>query len=344
MTSQLLYSPIPTSLMFEPINLCNAKCFSCPYTEYSMDKTFTSQKMSVEQTTQLMDDWASLLKKYNIKPWSVSVCPYRYSDPLVNPHLETILQLADKHKIRVSLTTNAISFGERQCNLLQKYIHTLDGKIFVSVIGYTEEEVWDQMKVRRKKTFQSLEFVMNNYPDISKMLRIAIKNKNNKRATESILEKYRSRTLNPQEVKSKTNWLYNRAGTGDGDWTKPVNWKSSPTNFVNGCGLSVGKILTRLEIMVSGRAALCCDVSFDRNFPEEKMDYGNVFEIGVAGVWANLTREHQLIYDQEFSKEKLKLICNDCDRCRVSADTSEAKNDLSSTIIHQQRLRTKLFA
>ena len=113
MTSQLLYSPIPTSLMFEPINLCNAKCFSCPYTEYSMDKTFTSQKMSVEQTTQLMDDWASLLKKYNIKPWSVSVCPYRYSDPLVNPHLETILQLADKHKIRVIFSNELLIFSTK---------------------------------------------------------------------------------------------------------------------------------------------------------------------------------------------------------------------------------------
>ena len=254
------------------------------------------------------------------------------------------MQLANKHKILVSLTTNAISFGKRQCDLLQKYIHTLEKRIFVSVIGYTEKEVWDQMKVRRRKTFQSLEFVRDNYPDISKMLDIALKNKDNTRAPDSTLNEYRKRTLNPRKVRSKINWLYNRAGTGDGSWTRPIDWKSSPTNFVNGCGLSKGKILNRLEIMVSGRAALCCDVSFERNFPKEKMNYGNVFEIGVAGVWANLTREHQLIYDQKFSKEKLKLICNDCDRCRVSADTSEAKNDLSSTIIHQQRLRTKLFA
>jgi len=96
--------------------------------------------------------------------------------------------------------------------------------------------------------------------------------------------------------------------------------------------------------MVSGRAALCCDVSFDRNFPTEKMEYGNVFEIGVAGVWANLTREHQLIYDQTFSKKKLKLICNDCDRCKVSSDTSESKNDLAHVITHQQRQHMKFFA
>ena len=128
-----MYSPIPICLAFEPINLCNAQCFCCPYTEFAMDKTFTKQKMSVEQITQLMDDWGNLLRKHNIKPWSVSVLPWRYSDPLLNPHLDTVLQLADKHKTKVSLTTNAISFGKRQCDLLQKYSHTLT-KIFISVV------------------------------------------------------------------------------------------------------------------------------------------------------------------------------------------------------------------
>ena len=57
--------------------------------------------------------------------------PWRYSDPLVNPHLGLVLELADKHQLNVSLTTNAVSFGKRQCDLLQKYVHTLT-KIFVS--------------------------------------------------------------------------------------------------------------------------------------------------------------------------------------------------------------------
>ncbi len=344
-TNTILYSPIPTSLMFEPINLCNAKCFSCPYTEYSTDKTFTSQKMSVEQITQLIDNWGSLLRKYNIKPWSVAVLPWRYSDPLVNPHLETVLQLADKHKIMVSLTTNAISFGKRQCDLLQKYIHTVDKKIFVSVIGFTEQEVWDQMKVRRQKTFQSLEFVRDNYPELSMMLDIAVKNKNNKPAPDSTLEEYKKRTLS-KKAKSKTNWMYNRAGTGDGHWTRPVGWKSSPTSFVNGCGLTPGKILNRLDIMVSGRAALCCDMPFDRNFPIEQTNYGNVFEIGIEGVWANLTKEHQLIYDQEFSENKLKLICNNCDRAGIKfADQKKPFQgwNIGKTINRQNKYKNRYF-
>ena len=141
---QLFYSPIPLCLAFEPINLCNAKCFCCPYTEFSEDKTFITQKMSKEQITQLIENWAQLLKKHKIKPWSVALLPWRYSDPLVNPHLGLVLELADKHQLNVSLTTNAVSFGKRQCDLLQKYVHTLT-KIFVSVIGFTEEEVWREV-------------------------------------------------------------------------------------------------------------------------------------------------------------------------------------------------------
>ena len=339
-TNTIVYSPIPFSIAFEPINLCNAKCFCCPYTEYSDDKTFTSQKMSVEQITQLMDDWGRLLKKHNVKPWTVSILPWRYSDPLVNPHLDTVLQLADKHKIKVSLTTNAISFGKRQCDLLQKYIHTLT-KMFVSVIGFTEEEVWDQMKIKRKKMFQSLEFVRDNYPDLSKKLDLSVKNKKQGVLVPSgTLQEYRKRVLSPGVVRpNRMYWMSNRLGKGDDVWTKPVKWAPSPKSFVNGCGLTPGKILNRLEIMVSGRAALCCDMSYDRNFPIEQTNYGNVFDIGIEGVWANLTKEHQLIFDQKFSEEKTKLICNNCDRAGINSMGWKLKD----TISRQKKLRNRLF-
>ena len=334
---QLFYSPIPLCLAFEPINLCNAKCFCCPYTEFSEDKTFITQKMSREQITQLIEDWAQLLKKHNIKPWSVAILPWRYSDPLVNPHLGLVLELANKHKINVSLTTNAVSFGKRQCDLLEKYKHTLT-KIYVSVIGFTEQQVWDQMKISRKKTFQSLEFVRDNYPDISKLMAIAIKNKNNRVAPDETVELYQQRTLG--KAKTKVNWISNRLGKGDDNWVPKGDWAPSEKSFVNGCELTPGKILNRLEIMVSGRAALCCDMSYDRNFPKEKVDYGNVFDIGVAGVWANLTKEHQLIYEQKFSDRKLKLICNDCNRAGINTNGF----NMERTINRQERTREKFFA
>ena len=91
--------------------------------------------------------------------------------------------------------------------------------------------------------------------------------------------------------------------------------------------------------MVSGRAALCCDMSYDRNFPKEKVDYGNVFEIGIEGVWANLPKEHQLIYEQKYSDRKLKLICNDCNRAGISSQGFT----MDRTISIQEKNRQKFF-
>ena len=69
---------------------------------------------------------------------------------------------------------------------------------------------------------------------------------------------------------NQANWISNRLGKGDDVWVNKVKWKPSEKSYVNGCGLTPGKILNRLEVMVSGRAALCCDMSYDVNFPKEK--------------------------------------------------------------------------
>ena len=155
----LVYSPVPTSLAFEPINLCNAKCFCCPYTEFATDKNFTSQKMSKEQITALIEDYANELAKHGVKPGKGILLPWRYSDPLVNPNLRLVLELADKHKLKVALTTNAISFGKRQCDALQEFKHVIGDKIWISVIGFTEEEVKEQMQLSKARQLKSLEFV-----------------------------------------------------------------------------------------------------------------------------------------------------------------------------------------
>ena len=335
---KLWYSPVPLALAFEPINLCNARCFCCPYTEFADDKSFIKQRMSKEQITTLIEDWVAQLDKYNIKHKNAAILPWRYSDPLVNPHLETTLELASKHGLRVGLTTNAISFKKRQCDLLQKYIHTLN-KIFVSVIGFSEEAVKEQMGISKKNTLHSLDFLKENYPDISKLLDVQIKDKTNRIPHPNIVAEYQARLVAPGRARGQANWISNRLGKGDDVWVNKVKWKPSEKSYVNGCGLTPGKILNRLEVMVSGRAALCCDMSYDVNFPKEKVDYGNVFEIGVQGVWANLTREHQRIYDQKFSDDKMNLICNDCNRSGV---TTLGWN-IGKTVSKQRKIGTKFF-
>ena len=89
--------PIPTELSFEPINLCNAKCYCCPYAWLGESKEYRGKKMSAEQIKKLMNDFASLLKKYKVKPWTAHVQPWRFSDPLVCPDLELILKIADEN-------------------------------------------------------------------------------------------------------------------------------------------------------------------------------------------------------------------------------------------------------
>ena len=60
--------------------------------------------------------------------------------------------------------------------------------------------------------------------------------------------------------------------------------------------------------MVDGTAVLCCDDA------EKLTNYGNVFELGIEKVWQNLRKEHELIYNKEYSEKKQNLICNTCSR------------------------------
>ena len=157
--------PLPTSIAFEPINLCNAKCYCCPYTTLSEDKTYHGKLMTKEQLGSMLHDYGSLIKKYKVADYTCSISPWRYSDPLVQPNLEYIMELCDQYKIKVGLCTNGVSFTRKQCEILQKYIHLI-GNIHMSVIGHTAAELWEFMKIKKDKTLKSLNFVKENYPKL----------------------------------------------------------------------------------------------------------------------------------------------------------------------------------
>ena len=298
--------PLPTSIAFEPINLCNAKCFCCPYTTLSEDKTYHGKAMSQEQIGTLLHDYGSLIKKYQVKDYTCAVSPWRYSDPLVQPNLEYIMELCNHYKIKIGLCTNGVSFTKKQCEILNKYIH-LTGNIHMSVIGHTEEELWEFMKIKKTKTLESLKFVKDNYPEISKRIRIGIKHKvQSATASAEVIKEYQDVTLG--KVKSKHNWVENRMGDGDGDWTKPYNAVINEKNYMQGCAMGGGRILRQMEVLVGGQTVLCCDDA------EGKTNYGNVFEIGIEKAWQNLQKEHDIIYDIKYYDSKKNLICNTCSR------------------------------
>ena len=142
--------PLPTYIAFEPINLCNAKCYCCPYTTLSEDKNYHGKRMTRDQLGQLLHDYGNLIRKYKVKDYACGVSPWRYSDPLVQPDLEYIMSLCDKYKIKIGITTNGVSFTKKQCDVLSKYEHLL-GSIHMSVIGHTEQELWNFMKIKKEK-------------------------------------------------------------------------------------------------------------------------------------------------------------------------------------------------
>ena len=303
------------SIAFEPINLCNAKCFCCPYTTLSEDKTYRGVKMTREQIGQLLDEYGSLIKKYNVKDYSCSILPWRYSDPLVQPELEYVMSLCDKYKITVGLVTNGVSFTKKQCDILQKYKHLL-GNIHMSVIGFTAEELWDFMKVRKDKTLNSLRFLKENYPSLSEKLRVGIKHKDQNRIpSKEIMQEYQNIILG--RIKAKTNWAENRLGDGDGDWTEPFEAPISEKSYMVGCAMGGGRILRQMEILVSGQVVLCCDDA------DGKTNYGNVFELGIEQTWKNLQKEHKIIYNTKYSNEKKNLICNTCSRGKFKGHWTE---------------------
>jgi len=317
--------PLPTSIAFEPINLCNAKCFCCPYTTLSEDKTYHGKAMSQEQIGSLLHDYGSLIKKYQVKDYTCAVSPWRYSDPLVQPNLEYIMELCNHYKIKIGLCTNGVSFTKKQCEILNKYIH-LTGNIHMSVIGHTEEELWEFMKIKKTKTLESLKFVKDNYPEISKRIRIGIKHKvQSATASAKVIKEYQDVTLG--KVKSKHNWVENRMGDGDGDWTKPYNAVINEKNYMQGCAMGGGRILRQMEVLVGGQTVLCCDDA------EGKTDYGNVFEIGIEKAWQNLQREHDIIYDIKYSDSKKNLICNTCSRGKFIGQWS---NNMEAKLLSRQ--------
>ena len=302
--------PTPVELAFEPIQLCNAACFCCPYTWLSKDKEYRGAKMSREQIKLLVEDYAGLMRKYNAKPWSTKITPWRYSDPLVCPDLEYIFELADKHKLMVDITTNGVSFTEKNCKIIQKHLHMIE-KINISIIGFNEEEIKEFMGVSWKVTEARLKAVKENYPDISKKMAIGVKHKNQNidKAQRTIIAQ-KIQKVTRGTVKVKNHWITNRMAAGDGVWMEGADFKIDENNFVQGCSMVYGKIFRKIEIMVDGTAVLCCEDATKRT------DYGNAFKDGIEKVWNNLREEIVLIYSKKYTEAKNNLICNTCSRAK----------------------------
>jgi hypothetical protein len=307
--------PTPIELAFEPINLCNARCFCCPYTYLEKDKEYRGKRMSEDQVKTLIDDFASGIKEHNINPKYTVVKPWRYSDPLVNPYMEMVFDLCQRHNLKVNITTNAVSFTERKCKIIKKYIDSVN-KINISIIGFNKEEIKKWMDIDWDVTKERLKFIKEKYPEVSRKMIIGVKHKIQRPTREHwapVVEQIQKLTLG--KVKKKADWLESRV-EWNGFETDGLHFPISEKQFVQGCTMVMGKILRTLEVLVDGQAVLCCDDATG------KTNFGNVFEIGVKGVWKNLGAYHREIFSNKYTESKKNMICNTCSRAKFKWDAN----------------------
>ena len=103
---------------------------------------------------------------------------------------------------------------------------------------------------------------------------------------------------------------------------------------MQGCAMGGGRILRQMEILVDGQTVLCCDDA------DGKTNYGNVFDIGIEKAWKNLQREHKIIYDKKYSKQKHNLICNTCSRGKFIGQWTQS---MENKMLDRQEKATKVM-
>ena len=301
----------PTELEFEPVQLCNAKCFCCPYSWLEEKEGYRGQKMSREQIEHFLSDFGETLHRHGYGGRTV-VNPFRYSDPLVCRDLDLVLSLARKFGFKVQIITNAVSFSGRNVELLESHIDCLTPLVRISVLGSNKEEIWSNMRVDLDLTMKKLQALSDSKSPLLPMLLVSLRVISGKDDERNRLEGLQTK-LGRMGIRAiiKDNWLENRI---EGE---AIQQKQD--GFITGCGLWHNKLLRRLEVMVNGDVVLCDDDA------EGRKVFGNVFEESIETIWNGPLRdEHRLIYDQTYSDKKQGLICQNCSRAEWGTSSSNA--------------------
>jgi hypothetical protein len=303
----------PTELEFEPVQLCNALCFTCPYTTLQKDDSYRGKAMSREKIALLLTDFGNLLKKNNYKGRSV-VNPFRYSDPLVGKDLDLVFALSKKLNFKVRITTNGVSFNSKYSELLSRYINQLSDPISISVIGSTREKIKEFMNVNFDITISRLAYVKNKYPELASKIIVNLSEveSTEKENNEIIYLQKEFKRIGIQ-TKIRKKWINNRI-IGDWKTTAELSNQVSSDNFIKSCNLYKNKLLRRIEVMVDGSVVLCDDDA------EGKKSFGNVFLEGIEKIWnGKLFEYHKTIYEKKYSSQKENLICNTCSRANYNS-------------------------
>lgn len=304
--------PFPTELAFEPVQLCNASCFCCPYSWLKDDDAYRGKTMSREQIRQLLDEFGSVRKTHGYKG-QLSVNPFRFSDPLVCKDLDLIFDRAEAHDFNIVITTNGAALSGKVLELLDRYANRMM-KLSVSFIGSTSKDIKDLMGLNFEKVLINLDEIANHWPRLRQIIRVSLRKIHNTPEEHAVLLDLQARFKNKGIVVKAIHeqWMTNRIDAqGFTVGQKPTRLEpvaQTSQRFVSGCGWS-NHLLERMEVMVDGSVVLCCDDA------EKHKVFGNVFRESIASIWNGaLRQEHLQILAQEFSEEKCSLICSSCTR------------------------------
>lgn len=288
-------------LAFEPVQVCNAACTMCPYTVLSKVDGYTKQKMEFDRVEDILQQFSAYLVRHG-KIGKVN--PFRYSDPVLYPDLERILELssADLRNLTFNIVTNGEKLSGRVVEALKKNIGVIN-KISISMIGYDEKSVKRNMGIDFSTVYEnlvrcadtelvksmiiSLRFVDDDYDET-----VGIRN---------LANDFRSRGF---KVVVEKEWISNRLDVfGFSDNLKGNVIKPFPVNC------SKQAIFSTVEIDVRGNVLMCCDDSLGF------LKHGNVFRDGLESCLFNLRQSFDLLLEKNASlTEKAVLPCVRCSR------------------------------
>ena len=307
----------PISMAFEPVQLCNARCFCCPYTFLREQDGYKNKRMNRKNIEELIRQFGEVRIKYDYKG-ILKLNPFRFSDPLICKDLDLILKIAAEYNIKIVITTNGIGLTKKNLELLEKY-NKLISKISISLIGSTPADIKELMGINHEIVKKNLNDLSKNYSILCSMTRVSLRIlRGSQEELDSIkdLRKF-FEARNITIAATKEQWLTNRINNKDFkvENSKPKepmkmdNRAQSKSKYVNGCGWK--PLFNRIEVMVDGSVVLCCDDA------EKNKVFGNVFDEGIDQIWnTTLKREHELIINKQFSENKNNLICGTCSRAK----------------------------
>lgn len=325
----------PTKLAFEPVQLCNASCFCCPYSWLKEDDEYRGKAMSREQIGKLLHEFGSVRQKYGYKGVLV-VNPFRFSDPMVCKDLDLIFEISNQYEMQVVITTNGAALHKKNLELLNQYRHLIN-KISVSFIGSTKKDIKELMKLDYDKVISNLDIIAKDWPHLCKLMRVTLrilhKTQEEEDEIAALKARFKKKGLSVKGVHD--NWLTNRIDAEKFEPGKKPNRLQpilqTQERYVTGCGWGKN-LLERLEVMTDGSVVLCCDDA------EKHKVFGNVFTDGIEAVWNQMMRqEHQLIMDPEFSEKKCDLICSSCSRAVWNDDAPTVGTMEHRSVIAQKQ-------